>query len=97
MFPVAGSFSKTIEAIESAKHFNLAPEIHFVPFAENFKYIRKIVKFAADIGVTKVSILRFVPQGRGVLYKGHALNRLQDRELRKTILDLQILISAAHF
>jgi radical SAM protein with 4Fe4S-binding SPASM domain len=39
--------------------------IHFVPMSPNFEEFGDLVEFAARLGVEEITVLRFVPQGRG--------------------------------
>lgn len=66
----SGSFGETVSALEITKGSKLEREIHFVPIKRNYKYLGKLVEFAEKSGVAKVSILRFVPHGRGEIMKG---------------------------
>ncbi len=47
-------------------HFEgIESEIHFIPLKLNYKIFKEIVELAELSGVSRVSVLRFVPQGRG--------------------------------
>ncbi len=63
------SFDNTLNAISLCQKNKIKPEIHFVALSSNYKNLNDIVLLAKSIGVTKVSVLRFVPQGRGALIK----------------------------
>ena len=39
--------------------------LHFVPMTMNFEEFKDLADFASKLGVHDVSVLRFVPQGRG--------------------------------
>jgi len=84
-----GSFKATLDAIECAHTNKIRSEIHFVPFAENFREIEGIAELAGERGVQQISVLRFVPQGRGYLYRTHRLSKLQNLELKRLILELR--------
>ena len=60
-----GSFSHTVEFIQELVKEKLIVGVHFVPMTLNFEEFRDLVNFAAQLGVHDVSVLRFVPQGRG--------------------------------
>lgn len=83
----AGSFDKTVSAIATTKDNDLDTEIHFVPLKRNYRHLEELVKFAAENGVPRVSILRFVPHGRGVVLKGsqEMLRQNESLELRNLI------------
>ena len=80
------SFNNTINAIESCNVFGITPEIHFVALASNYKRLPDIVSLAKRIGVKQVSVLRFVPQGRGALIEQKdTLTKKQNLELIRII------------
>lgn len=60
-----GSFKNLISSIERARNVGHIVELHFVPVLSNYRYLPQVVQLAASLGVAQVSILRFVPQGRG--------------------------------
>jgi radical SAM protein with 4Fe4S-binding SPASM domain len=82
---IRGSFDKTVHAIAAARQAGLAAEIHFVPLAQTYNELEGIASLAERHKVGRISVLRFVPQGRGVLIKRHCLNRLQNLSLKRTI------------
>ena len=83
-----GSFDKTIAVIQELGKNRIEREIHFVPLKLNYKHLAKLIGLAKDLGISKVSILRFVPQGRGIiLKKSHEMLMHEETvELRKLIL-----------
>ncbi|MCX7012804.1 MAG: radical SAM protein [Candidatus Sumerlaeota bacterium] len=84
----AGSFAATKAAIREAKRIGLSVELHFVPMSTNYREIRAIAALATECGAERVSVLRLVPQGRAALLLGRVLNRVQNLELKRTILEL---------
>jgi len=64
---VSGSFKITLSAIEESINNGLETELHFVPMRFNFNSLEGLVYVAKNLGVKKISILRFVPHGRGIL------------------------------
>lgn len=62
---IPGSYWLTIESISTAVASGLNTEIHFVPMRSNYKQIPEVVELARKMNVPKVSLLRFVSQGRG--------------------------------
>lgn len=85
------SFKNLINSIKNIKSIDLNIEAHFVPLRENFKELPNIVSFLSKIGLKSIHILRFVPQGRGELYKDLLELRPKEvLELRK-ILDRMII------
>jgi len=84
-----GSYQITRAAVSAALECNLEVELHFVPLVGNFTEFSEVAKAAKSWGVSKVSVLRFVPQGRGCLIRGHALNRMQNLQLKRAIEELR--------
>jgi len=60
-----GSFQNLITSINNAQKTGHFVELHFVPVLHNYQYLPQVVKLSKDLGIQQVSILRFVPQGRG--------------------------------
>lgn len=85
-----GSFATTVKAIRSAQKYKIACEIHFVALSKNITALPSLIDFAKTIGVSKISILRFVPQGRGSLLGSSGVPSVaQYLELRELILRLR--------
>ena len=82
---VKGSFDATTSVISYLSKTNIETELHFVPLTHNYRSLRTIAELSRKLGASKVSILRFVPQGRGQLLTGGSLSKLQNMELKKTI------------
>ena len=61
-----GSLEATLTSIENASAANVECEINFVPMRPNWTNLGEVLHLAADLGVSKVNCLRFVPQGRGL-------------------------------
>lgn len=85
----SGSFDKTVTVMKELGKNSIEREIHFVPLKINYKHLAKLIELANDLGISKVSILRFVPQGRGVILKKsrEMLTREETVELRKLVSD----------
>lgn len=86
---VKGSFRNTYRFTKllSSKMDNL--EINFVPLQINADEFEELVDFAVSLGIARVNILRFIPQGRGyenkeILYLG----KDQTARLMKAALEL---------
>jgi radical SAM protein with 4Fe4S-binding SPASM domain len=62
-----GSFPNLITSIKRSMDVHLKVELHFVPTRINYHSLPKIVNLAKTLNVECLSILRFVPQGRGRL------------------------------
>ena len=62
---IKGSFDRTKTAIQNSVENNIKSEIHYVPLSINYRDLRSIAELSRALGIQKVSVLRFVPQGRG--------------------------------
>jgi radical SAM protein with 4Fe4S-binding SPASM domain len=62
---VKGSFENTLASISCAVDYGIHTEIHFVPVSLNYKNLPDVVSLSKDLDLKRVSVLRFVPQGRG--------------------------------
>ncbi|MFH1982911.1 MAG: radical SAM protein [Pseudomonadota bacterium] len=63
---VKGSFCATVAAIKSAVLAGIYTEVHFVVLKPLLNELKNLTEFISSIGVKQLSILRFVPQGRGI-------------------------------
>jgi len=79
---VRGSFQRTMSALDEAIRFKVDVEFHFVPLSINYEQLGDVISLARNKCVKQVSILRFVPQGRGKSCNARALDRGQNLELR---------------
>lgn len=84
-----GSFHQTLRAINAANGLGFEPEFHFVPFRGTYQELIAIDRLAKKLGVTRLSVLRFVPQGRGYLFRTQALDRVDNVRLREIIVGLR--------
>lgn len=82
-----GSFDRTVTAIRTIGNSNIEREIHFVPLTRNYKHLLKLVELAKDLGIRRISILRFVPQGRG-----EALKNSHEMLMQEETVDFRTLI-----
>lgn len=83
---VIGSFKNTLSSIKLAVNQNIKTELHFVPTLLNYKELLGVISIARDLGVSKVSVLRFVPQGRGEVNSLQLMLKEEEiRELRKIL------------
>lgn len=62
-----GSFDNLITSIIKSKKIGISLELHFVPTALNYTYLPQIIRLAEQLEIIRVSVLRFVPHGRGGL------------------------------
>ena len=82
---VKGSLNATIRAIDAAAGQAIDTELHFVPLRSNYRSLRAVANLGKQLGVPRMSVLRFVPQGRGSLLADASLTRMQNLELKKAI------------
>jgi radical SAM protein with 4Fe4S-binding SPASM domain len=82
---VRGSHDRTLQAMKCANRNGIRTELHFVPLACNYRELEPIVRLGAGYGVGRVSVLRFVPQGRGADLPGQVMDRRQNLELKATV------------
>lgn len=61
---ISGSFELTIESIRSVINRGFDVELHFVPMSINLHDLGNVIAIASSMGISRVSILRLVPQGR---------------------------------
>jgi len=62
---VPGSFSAMVDSLTRCVAAGIHCEINLVPLKPNWAMFSELVDLAATHGAKKVSVLRFVPQGRG--------------------------------
>ncbi len=84
---VPGSFEATIAAIQACQFVGIDVTLHCVPTQINFESLPALIDMMRTLRVRRVSLLRFVPHGRGI---GHslALNRQQHLALRAMVTSL---------
>ena len=70
-----GSYKVVLHSILNAVAAGLTTEFHFVAMRSNYHELTKLVVNAASLGVSKISILRLVPQGRYAYSNDNPLTR----------------------
>lgn len=75
------SFNSTLKAVKELTMVGIKCEFHFVPLKSNYKNLVEIYKLAKYLNIEKISLLRFVPQGRGELIKNETLDKSDNCEL----------------
>lgn len=88
-----GSWAATTNAVSLARDLGHAVEFHYVPLRVNLREFGSVIDLAKDMGVSKVSVLRFVPQGRGRDAGTLCLTHEENVELRGMIVAAQRQIS----
>jgi radical SAM protein with 4Fe4S-binding SPASM domain len=88
-----GSFDFTVEAIQRAIAVGLVTEVHTVPMSVNYALIPKLIRFAEECGVSELSLLRLVPQGRCTENKHLIMNGAETAQFTKLVnkLDSHVL------
>jgi len=81
----AGSFRRSLRTVDLARKARLQVEFHFVPMSHNYGELPNVVRIAARKGASRVSVLRFVPQGRGAISSYLLMSREQTLRLRRLI------------
>lgn len=61
---IPGSFELTLQSIRRVISGGFNVELHFVPMTINIHDIGNVIGMANSLGISRVSILRLVPQGR---------------------------------
>ena len=85
-----GSFKNLLTSIIVSRKLNITSELHFVPLLVNYQSLDQIVSLAEKYCISQVSLLRFVPQGRGSSLKGFVeLNTEETHELEENIRTIQ--------
>lgn len=84
---VVGSYNTSLRLIQKCIQLNLEVEFHFVPLACNYQSLEPIVILAKKLGVSRVSLLRLVPQGRASL--NDQLSPERNLHLRKIVIELR--------
>ncbi len=83
---VNGSHEQTVLRIQEFQSNGIETQIHFVPMHQNFRELQYVVDLAIELAIKKISILRFVPHGRGAfLRKTMILANSENLELRRAI------------
>jgi len=87
---IYGSFDKTIDGIKMLSEAGINISIHFVAMKPNWRQLAGVISLIQKLKVKKVSILRFVPHGRGEIVKDvYNLNKDELKELKREIMRLR--------
>ena len=62
---IENSLEMCLASVRNAVSSGINVETHFVPMKINYTHLLNYMDLAEELGVKKVSVLRFVPQGRG--------------------------------
>lgn len=80
------SFDRTLFAIKNMISEGIRVGIHFVAMSPNWKEFSDVAELSRNLGVSRISVLRFVPHGRGSLVKDiFSLSKENLIELKKDI------------
>ncbi|HOZ54799.1 MAG TPA: radical SAM protein [Clostridia bacterium] len=69
------------ESLVKASQTDIDVGIHFIPMKPNFKQFNNIIEISEMLNIKDISILNFVPQGRGKEFKHELV--LSDKELNE--------------
>lgn len=72
-----------LKSIVLSQSVGLTSEIHFIPLKQNYNQINEILEIAELAGIERISILKFVPQGRGLENKDNLM--LNDEEMKEFV------------
>jgi len=87
---VSDSFFATVTAIKNAIELDIITEIHFVAMRKLIEELPPLARFVDKLGITKISVLRFVPHGRGKESAPQLTPTTSDfRKLRKIVIALR--------
>jgi len=64
---VTGSYGCVIKSIENSLALKIQTELHTVPMRQNLQSLPDTIDCAKAMGLSRLSLLRFVPQGRGLI------------------------------
>lgn len=67
MTKTPGSYECLLTSLKNCKQADIECEMNFVPLRVNVHEFEHLVELAEDFQIPRISILRFVPQGRGAL------------------------------
>jgi len=85
------SHSETTKTIINSVDLGIKTEIHFVALRELINDLPALIEYLIELGINKISILRFVPQGRGQTEKNNLEpSRLDYIRLRDIINEIQL-------
>ena len=62
-----GSYECLLTSLKNCLHAGIECEMNFVPIKVNVDEFEHLIEIAESLKIAKISILRFVPQGRGAL------------------------------
>jgi radical SAM protein with 4Fe4S-binding SPASM domain len=62
---VSGAWARIVDNIAMVRSHGFHVEVHMVPMLPNYKHTLSMLELCEDLGVDKLSLLRFVPQTRG--------------------------------
>ena len=68
-----------LDSLMNASIIGIETDVHFIPMKPNYKEIPEILEMLEIVGINNISILNFVPQGRGL--KNVDSLMLSDKEL----------------
>lgn len=86
----SGSHEMTTEAIRRTIQAGIGAEIHLVLTRKNYRGLSVLTEYATELGVQRIGLLRFVPQGRGKLQEDRLTMTTEDYHwLRSEVIRLR--------
>lgn len=70
-----------LSSLFNASFSGIETDVHFVPMKVNYKEFDDILEFLSLVGIKNISVLKFIPQGRG--YTNHDVLELDEDEMFK--------------
>lgn len=80
------AFTNVIESIKNSVALGLHTEIHFLPTSMNFRFIADVISLCHSLNISKIKILRFIPQGRGNINRNLEMKDCEFREFKGMLL-----------
>jgi len=88
-----GSHSTTVAAITSSVSLGVRTELHFTAMRLNYRDLLDVCRMAKALGVSRVSVLRLVPQGRSRnAADGRFLGKEDNLRLRELLGEARLII-----
>jgi len=85
-----GSFKNVVHSIRTMKSLGCWVGVHFVPMKPNHLDLKHVIRLCHTLGVDEIGLLRFVPQGRGLINRGLLeLSKRQFQEFMENVVELK--------
>jgi radical SAM protein with 4Fe4S-binding SPASM domain len=99
-----GSLEMTLQTLRRARSLGIQAELHFVPTRLNFHELPALAELALAERLARISVLRFVPHGRGIQNAAGLMLTTADylhfiamvSKLRQQFPELELVLGSAH-